>query len=94
MIDFVAQNKLNYSPIPDGEKNQLRDVLAASSNIPLKLFEKESFFKVPFEEVIELVAMRRVFVMAGNAYVPSSELITLITSVFRTRLSQALVVRP
>jgi DNA primase large subunit len=47
---------------------------------------------VPFTEALELVRSARVFVKRGYAYVPHSELVVIILSVFRTELSHALVV--
>ncbi|KAK8928378.1 putative DNA primase large subunit [Platanthera zijinensis] len=49
------------------------------------------FFKVPFEEVPELVANRRVFLLKGNAYVAMNQVASIVVSHFRSNLSKALV---
>ena len=48
---------------------------------------------MPFEDALELVQTRRVYLKAGYAYVPSTDVITLVMGVFRARLSAALTVR-
>lgn len=50
------------------------------------------FFQVAFAEALELVRQRKVFLKDGFAYVPESDLATLVTSSFRTSLSRALTV--
>ncbi|CAN0907622.1 Probable DNA primase large subunit [Linum grandiflorum] len=48
------------------------------------------FYKVPFEEVPELVAGRRVFLRLGYAYVAMSQVVSLVATQFRSLLSKAL----
>nr|GMD25253.1 probable DNA primase large subunit [Ipomoea batatas] len=48
------------------------------------------FYKVPFEEVPELVAGRRVFIQKGNAYIATHQLVSLVINQFRSNLSKAL----
>ncbi|KAB1207746.1 putative DNA primase large subunit [Morella rubra] len=47
--------------------------------------------KVPFEEVPELVAGRKVFVHRGHAYVAMNQVVSLVSAQFRSHLSKALV---
>lgn len=49
------------------------------------------YFKVPFEEVPELVAGRRVFLQKGHAYVAMNQVVSLVVTQFRSHLSKALV---
>ncbi|MCO5583929.1 hypothetical protein L7F22_037847 [Adiantum nelumboides] len=49
------------------------------------------FYKVPFEEVPELVSGRKVYIHKGLAYVPSTQLASLVVGQFRSKLSKALV---
>ena len=48
-------------------------------------------YKVPFVEALELVKHRRVYVEGGMAYVPHTELVSILTGMFRTQLSKALI---
>ena len=74
------------------EKERLRAELSAGSP-QLKGVTSGAFYKVPFEDALELVQARRVYLRGGYAYVPSTDVITLVMGVFRARLSAALTVR-
>ncbi|KAJ7945572.1 DNA primase large subunit [Quillaja saponaria] len=49
------------------------------------------FYKVPFEEVPELVAGRKVFLNKGHAYVAMNQVVSLVATQFRSQLSKALI---
>ena len=49
-----------------------------------------NYYKVHFTEALELVRSRRVFLENGIAFVPESEMKTLLTSVFKNLLSRNL----
>ncbi|GAB2214387.1 hypothetical protein Droror1_Dr00018730 [Drosera rotundifolia] len=49
------------------------------------------FYKVPFEEVPELVSGRRVYIHKGHAYVAMNQVASLVVTQFRTLLSKALI---
>ncbi|KAH1236706.1 putative DNA primase large subunit [Glycine max] len=49
------------------------------------------FYKVPFEEVPELVAGRKVFINQGYAYVAMNQIVSLVATLFRSQLSKALI---
>lgn len=51
-----------------------------------------TFYRVPFEEVCDLVRSRRVYLVKGQAYVPQESLASLVVGIFRSRLSKALAV--
>lgn len=73
----------------DSEKESLRgELYAACSHVPN--VENEDFYRVPFEDVPELVRSRRVYVKAGEAYVAASDLVTILVNIFRTELRAAL----
>lgn len=46
---------------------------------------------MPFEEVPELVATRRVYIQKGHAYVAMNQVVSLVVTQFRSHLSKALV---
>jgi len=93
---FLLDNGMPYAPIGEAE---LDEVLPHLQNVrrSVKLAKdgaasvKEDHYKVPFEEVLDLVRGRRVFLRAGFAYVPQSELISIVGGQVRARLSRALV---
>jgi len=102
----MRENELGYSPISKSERDehyeQLRDVYAASvkyrnaqKNAPIssiKSFESTQHYKVRFTEVTDLVSKRLVYLHKGNAYVPETELISILSSRFRTSLSKKLAI--
>ncbi|XP_010530556.1 PREDICTED: probable DNA primase large subunit [Tarenaya hassleriana] len=49
------------------------------------------YYKVPFEEVPDLVASRRVYIHKGFAFVAGSQLVSLVVTQFRSNLSKALI---
>ena len=57
---------------------------------PHQLKAKQEHYKVPFEEVVDLIRQRRVFVKAGNAYVPQADLVSIVATRVRAHLSKQL----
>lgn len=88
---FLKDNGLKYNPISMEIKEAHKLQLAASSN-GKKVAEilNMEFFKVTFEEAIDLVKTRRVYLKKGFAFVPGHDLISLVLGEFRKRLSIAL----
>jgi DNA primase large subunit len=72
------------------EKAQFSEALRVASRLSVPDFSQENFFKVPWTRVPELVNSRRVFLAAGQAYVPLKEQFTLVLAEFQNRLSKAL----
>ncbi|XP_077991437.1 DNA primase large subunit-like [Glandiceps talaboti] len=90
---FLQQNNLHYEPIPDKEKVKIAKKLADSSyNMSVTTVDNTDFFKVPFIEALDLVKSRKVYLERGYAYVPRSDLVSIILSAFRSNLSHALAV--
>ncbi|KAF1992037.1 DNA primase, large subunit [Aulographum hederae CBS 113979] len=84
---------LKWEKVGDEEKRELSQELkdATPGGLgPGRRFEDESWFKVDWERVPELVESRRVFLKRGMAYVPSREQSSLVVAEFTRRLDQAL----
>eukprot|EP00842_Homolaphlyctis_polyrhiza_P006472 jgi/Hompol1/6826/HPOL_000294-RA len=87
------------SVIADAKTKLLADVRAAYASLPSlqdKLADPEAirsivFYKVPFEQVCDLVGRRAVLVIAGSAFVPEHERSTLIVNAFRDALAENLL---
>jgi len=88
-LAFVRQNDINVEQISDAEfrenEHVLRDMHEGST-------AREHFWKVPFEDVLDLVGRRAVVLHKGNAFVPSSQLSSIVVGRFRTCMSKALAV--
>lgn len=88
---FLKLNKLEYVPISEAEKNRYKAHLSlVSYDISLAKLEGIDYYKVPFTDVLNLVASRKVFLHDGFAYVPQNDLVSIISTRFREQLSKAL----
>lgn len=75
--------------------NPLEDVfkcnnLSLRTGEALAAFANTQYYKIPFTKVGDLVAMRRVFIRNGTAFVSQSDLISALSSQFRTELAARL----
>ncbi|KAI9296106.1 hypothetical protein K502DRAFT_323989 [Neoconidiobolus thromboides FSU 785] len=88
---FVAKLGYGYEKVSESEKQQLKLQLKAAKFGGFgNDFDREDFFKIPFEKVPELVSGRQVFIKNGFAYVPneysSSWIIGEFKNILRTGL--------
>lgn len=99
-VRFLSENGLRYQPISAQEFAEIRERLRTVMEGQMRREEAREatdgagaagFYRVPFEEVPELVKARRVYVRGGQAYVPRDHLNVLVVGTFRARLSKALV---
>lgn len=91
---FMEHNNLAFTPVSTEElRSERENLLNGTYNISSgDQMEGRTFFKVPFTEALELIRSRKVFIKDGFAYVPDTDLATLVTAAFRAKLSQALAV--
>lgn len=78
--------------MPQDQKNALREQLLSAAPYLSKSFETESYYRVHWTKVSDLVEKRRVFLEKGMAYVPVSQQISLVLAEFSRRLDAALEV--
>ncbi|KAJ1979435.1 DNA primase subunit pri2 [Dimargaris verticillata] len=71
------------------QKEAIKPELRAASSY-VKNFDQESFFEVEFQQVLDLVQRRQVFVRGGKAYVPLSDQGVLIVNEFKKHLEKVL----
>ncbi|KAM7542217.1 hypothetical protein Aperf_G00000017327 [Anoplocephala perfoliata] len=88
--EFLRLNNLHFTSISSDEADSLREQLVAGTKINAISGDYTNFYKVYFTEVPELVRRRQVFLKAGYAYVPDTELVSLVVSRFRASLSRNL----
>ena len=50
-------------------------------------FENTDFYELPFDEVVDLIADRRVYVHRGVAYVPQNDLNTVFIAHFKSNIA-------
>uniref|UniRef100_A0AAR2L4S1 DNA primase large subunit n=1 Tax=Pygocentrus nattereri TaxID=42514 RepID=A0AAR2L4S1_PYGNA len=56
----------------------------------LMLISTFALVQVPFQDALDLVRTRKVFLQGGYAYIPHQDIVTIVLNDFRTRLSKAL----
>lgn len=88
---FLGINNLTYTPISSEEKSTMYQELY-DSTVGTYIIDTVDFYRIKFTEVPSLIRNRKVFVSKGFAYIPSYELVTCISGIFRSLLSEALVV--
>lgn len=92
---FLESLKLNIHEVPSDEVQRLQPMLAASNIQVAKMFAASStppvFYKVPFEQVLDLVSRRQVWIDKGFAYVPESQQTQLLLTEFKNHLMKDLI---
>ncbi|XP_057703489.1 DNA primase large subunit [Corythoichthys intestinalis] len=90
-MEFLHKNNLEYDAISVEEKRAMKDKLVNSSyNVSGTTVEEQDFYKVPFQDALDLVRTRKVYLKAGYVYIPHQDIVTIVLNDFRTRLSKAL----
>ncbi|XP_021723070.1 probable DNA primase large subunit [Chenopodium quinoa] len=90
---ILAEFDLPYKAVSNAEFESVKEKLtqvARSLGQPLTSADTV-FYKVPFEEVPELVAGRRVYIHKGYAYVAMNQVVSLVVTQFRSNLSKDLI---
>ncbi|KAG8639957.1 probable DNA primase large subunit [Manihot esculenta] len=90
---LLAELGLPYKAVARAEFEVIKEKLvqvARSISQPIPSSDA-IFYKVPFEEVPELVAGRRIFICKGHAYVAMNQVVSLVVTQFRSLLSKALI---
>ncbi|KXJ92911.1 eukaryotic and archaeal DNA primase, large subunit-domain-containing protein [Microdochium bolleyi] len=89
-MEFVQSLNLDWEPVSPEEKMKYLAELGAISGFRKGGADEETYFKVDWERVPDLVESRRVFLRAGKAFVPSKELSSMVSVEFTKRLHRAL----
>ncbi|KAM8859002.1 DNA primase large subunit isoform 1-T2 [Spinachia spinachia] len=90
-LEVLHRNNLQYDTINVEEKIVLKDELVNSSyTVSGITVEHQDFYKVPFQDALDLVRARKVYLKAGYVYIPHKDIVTIVLNDFRTRLSKSL----
>lgn len=95
---WLKGHSMNYEAISKDEATTLREPLLAAflarphakESDPTSLFDRQEHYKVGFEQVVDLVRQRRVYLARGYAYVPASDLVSIVANQVRMHLSKQL----
>ncbi|KAK3112669.1 DNA primase subunit pri2 [Teratosphaeriaceae sp. CCFEE 6253] len=85
---FIDSLSMSWETVSDAEKTQWRAELKAATNLYHN--EDESWFKVPWESVPDLVERRQCLLKRGTAYVHVREQTTLVVNEFSRQLDTGL----
>jgi DNA primase large subunit len=88
----VETLNLDWETVSNEERAMYAPQLQAAGGGFPKNIEEESFFKVDWERVPELVENRKVFLKAGKAYVPGRDQSSMVAAEFTSQLDKALLV--
>lgn len=88
---FIDSLNLDWEPVSEEERNEFGESLV-NSTPGLRRLDDETWYKVDWEKVPELVERRSVFLKRGKAYVPGREQLSMIMAEFTARLERALEV--
>ncbi len=92
---FVSSLDLDWwEAVTDDEREEFAAELAAMMGPRKGNAEDDTWFKVDWERVPELVEQRRVFLKRGKAFVPGREQSSMVVAEFSTRLEKQLEVQP
>jgi DNA primase large subunit len=91
-MSFVESLNLDWQVVSEDEKREFGEELKAAGGGYPKRIEEESYFKVDWERVPELVESRRVFLRGGKAFVPGREQASMVVAEFTAKLDKALEV--
>ncbi|XP_068613145.1 DNA primase large subunit-like [Brachionichthys hirsutus] len=90
-LEFLHRNNLQYDTINAEEKKSLRDELINSSyGVSGITVEDQDFYKVPFQDALDLLRTRKAYLKAGYVYIPHQDIVAIVLNDFRMRLSKAL----
>mmetsp|Transcript_19050 Transcript_19050/g.38484 ORF Transcript_19050/g.38484 Transcript_19050/m.38484 type:complete len:485 (+) Transcript_19050:62-1516(+) len=87
---FMGENGMEFEVLTDAEKFARKEVLVGLSNVNQVSFLSTTYYKVPFQQALTLVAGRSVYIERGFAFVPLQRLVAIIVTKFRVQLSRAL----
>lgn len=94
VIGGQVMNVATYKPPPGKEAKDFHAALLLDLqrlyNLSEQEISKQSFFKVPFETVMDQVRNRQVIVKRGFAYVPRTLQTVLLVNMFKERLEESL----
>lgn len=89
---FVEGLSLDWETVSEDEKRDHWEQLKGAAGSNKMRIEEESWFKVDWEKVPDIVEKRKVFLRGGKAYVHSREQLSMVVAEFTSRLDKALEV--
>jgi len=86
VASFMESNAIRYESITEEEKKDVKEKLYPASGSS----SEGAFYRVPWLEAVDLVKSRRCLLVDGFAYIPETDLQSLVVGQFRGRLARDL----
>ncbi|EJD76255.1 hypothetical protein LOAG_16754 [Loa loa] len=90
VTQFLQANNFDAQLVTDVEKGNLKEDLSNACSIPLSKVTSTSFWKVPFEDALDLVRKRRVLLVFGHAFVSEDDLQVILCTRLRLNIAAAM----
>uniref|UniRef100_A0A0R3RR54 DNA primase large subunit n=1 Tax=Elaeophora elaphi TaxID=1147741 RepID=A0A0R3RR54_9BILA len=90
VAQFLKANNFNAQLVTDAEKENLKEELSNACFIPLNKVTSTDFWKVPFEDALDLVRKRRAFLVFGYAFVSEDDLQVILCTRLRLNIAAAM----
>lgn len=88
---FLEINKLNYHPITEDEKSDVKEGLYDSTAMHgVNKVEIDEFYKVHFTAVPDLIRTRRCYIKGGYAYVSATDFISIVAGLHEACIDKGL----
>lgn len=88
---FIESLNLDWEAVSEDEKREMSEKLL-NATTGLRRVDDETWYKVDWERVPELIERRAVHLTKGKAYVPGREQLSMIMAEFTARLERSLEV--
>ncbi|MCP9264697.1 DNA primase large subunit [Dirofilaria immitis] len=87
VTQFLHANNFDAQLVTDDEKRNLKEDLSNACSIQFNKVASTNFWKVPFEDALDLIRKRRVLLISGDAFVSEDDLQVILCT--RLRLNMA-----
>lgn len=88
---YLEINKLDYQPITEDEKSDIKEGLYDSTKMHgVEKVERDEFYKVHFTDVPDLVRNRRCYIKNGYAYVISTDFVLIVAGLHEACIENGL----
>ena len=88
----LKKNGFEFEEVSDEEKKNFSDQINWCYSQIKKSVVNQVVYKMPFEEAVEGIRNRKVFIRFGYAYIAVEDMIPVICAKFRSQLSHSLAV--
>ncbi|VDK71141.1 unnamed protein product [Onchocerca ochengi] len=90
VTQFLQANNFDAQLVTDAEKQNLKENLSNACSIQLNKVTSTNFWKIPFEDALDLIRKRRVLLISGDAIVSEDDLQVILCTRLRLNIAAAM----